>query len=380
MRVVTRHRYTWAAAGLFVMALGGTIAAQGRGTGQARPPQTPAGRGAAPRAAQGPDQREAIARRICAQCHPFEFVVGVSRTRAQWEAIVENMVGRGARGTNAELSAIIDYLSENHVLMPSNVRGGSGPDDKPIVDPKAALDAKPLWAANCIACHGADARGTDKGSNLVRSLVVLKDRYGSTLGPYLRANHPPVPTPVPVPGAKKGTTSSASAFEGLSNRDVLLLAHFLRERINDTLRGAPMFKPGNVLTGDSKAGQDYFNGEGGCAKCHSPTGDLAGIGRRLEPVSIQQRFLFPHTVRRPDAKVVTVTVTTESGETIAGPLERMDDFNVSLRDGNGTYRTVRRTPGTKVVKTDPFEAHVALLSRITDQNIHDVVAYLESLK
>ena len=113
---------------------------------------------------------------------------------------------------------------------------------------------------------------------------------------------------------------------------------------------------------------------------HEHAVDPGTFGRRLEPVNIQQRFLFPHTVRRPDAKVVTVTVTTESGETIAGPLERMDDFNVSLRDGNGTYRTVRRTPGTKVVKTDPFEAHVALLSRITDQNIHDVVAYLESLK
>jgi len=366
---------------LFVLALGGAIAAQGRGgASQAPPPQTPAGRGVAPRTTPGADPREAIARRICAQCHPFEFVVGISRTRAQWEAVVENMVGRGARGTNAELSAIVDYLSANHVLTPSNVRGGSGPEDKPIVDAKAAQDAKPLYSANCIGCHGADARGTDKGSNLVRSLVVLKDRYGSTLGPYLRANHPPVPTPVPVPGAKKGTATSATAFEGLSNREVLLLAHFLRERINDTLRGAPMFKPGNVLTGDSKAGQDYFNGEGGCTKCHSPSGDLAGIGRRLEPVNLQQRFLFPHTVRRPDAKVVTVTVTTESGETIAGPLERMDDFNVSLRDSTGAYRTVRRTPATRVVKTDPFEAHVGLLSRITDQNIHDVVAYLESLK
>lgn len=378
MRVAARHRFTWVAAGLFVIALGSAIGAQGRGSGQARPPQTAAGRSAAPRT--GPDQREAIARRICAQCHPFEFVVGVSRTRAQWEAIVENMVGRGARGTNAELSAIIDYLSENHVLTPSTVRGGSGPDDKPIVDPKAAQDAKPLWSANCIACHGADARGTEKGSNLVRSIIVLKDRYGSTLGPYLRANHPAVPSPAPVPGAKKGTATTATAFEGLSSREVLLLSHFLRERINDTLRGAPMFKPGNVLTGNSTAGQDYFNGEGGCTKCHSPSGDLAGIGRRFEPVTIQQRFLFPNSIRRPDAKVVTVTVTTESGETIAGPLERMDDFNVSLRDANGMYRTVRRTPGTRIVKNDPFEAHVALLSRIADQNIHDVVAYLESLK
>src|SRR5437763_1462079 len=78
----------------------------------------------------------------------------------------------------------------------------------------------------------------------------------------------------------------------------------------------------------------------------------------------------------PNARVVTVPIATERGEVLPGPLDRMDDFAVSFRDGSGNYRTVRRTPGTRVVKNDPFAAHVALLSRITDQNIHDVVAYL----
>jgi cytochrome c oxidase cbb3-type subunit 3 len=309
-------------------------------------------------------------------CHPFEYVVAVRRTRAQWEATVENMIGRGARGTNAEFAAVIDYLSEAHLLTGTIPRGGSGPNDRPIVDPKASLAATPLYTANCTACHGADARGTPQGPNLVRSLVVLRDRYGSTLGPFLRASHPAVP----LPG--RGGAPTASPFEGLTSREVLLLAHYLRDRVNDTLRGAPMFKPGNVLTGDPKAGAEYFQGEGGCTQCHSPTGDLAGIGRRLEPVNLQQRFLFPHTARRqgPGAKVVTVTVTTESGQTLAGDLDRMDDFNVSLRDAAGNYHSVRRTPNTRVVKTDPFAAHVALLPRITDKTIHDVVAYLESLK
>jgi cytochrome c oxidase cbb3-type subunit III len=331
---------------------------------------------ASPRVSAGSDPREATARRICGICHPFESVVAVKRTRAQWEATVENMVGRGARGTNAELTEIIDYLSESHVLTPSNVRSGAGPADKPLVDPKASEAARPLYAKSCLACHGSDARGTPQGSNLVRSIVVLHDRYGSTLGPFLRASHPPVP----VPGRAGAPT--ASAFEGLTNTEVLLLAHFLRDRINDTLRGAPMFRPGNVLVGDPKAGGEYFQGEGACTQCHSPSGDLAGIGRRLEPINIQQRFLFPHTARRtgPGAKVVTVTVTTESGQTLTGDLDRMDDFNVSFRDASGTYHSVRRTTGTRVVKTDPFAAHVALLSRITDKNIHDVVAYLETLK
>lgn len=359
-------------AGLLIATLGVAAATQ---SAPPAPPPAPPAQTPAP-ASTGSDPREATARAICGLCHPFESVVAIRRTRAQWEATVENMVGRGARGTNAELTAVIDYLSESHVLTPSSVRSGAGPADKPMVDPKASEAARPLYASSCLACHGADARGTPRGANLVRSIVVLRDRYGSTLGPFLRASHPPVPDP------GRGGAPTPAAFEGLKNQEVLLLAHFLRDRVNDTLRGAPMFRPGHVLVGDAKAGAAYFRGEGGCTKCHSPTADLAGIGRRLEPINLQQRFLFPHTARRtgPGAKVVTVTVTTESGQTLAGALDRMDDFNVSLRDASGNYHSVRRTPATRVVKTDPFEAHVALLARITDKNIHDVVAYLETLK
>jgi cytochrome c oxidase cbb3-type subunit III len=58
----------------------------------------------------------------------------------------------------------------------------------------------------------------------------------------------------------------------------------------------------------------------------------------------------------------------------------MDDFNVSLRDASGQYRSFVRTPDVKVEKSDPYAAHIALLDQYTDKNIHDVVAYLETLK
>jgi cytochrome c553 len=359
--------------GVMVLALGVGVAAQGRGAGQ--------GRGAAPAGQPAKpidpltDPRAATARRLCGACHPFETIVAIRRTRSQWEATVENMVGRGAQGTPAEFATVIEFLSEAYGLGGgAPARMAAGPDDKPLVDPKASEMGKPVYGQACLACHGPDARGTPKGPNLVRSITVLHDRYGSTLGPYLRTSHPP------VPGA---AAKKVSPFEEFTNTQVLVLAHFLREQVNDTLRGAPMFKPGNVLTGDPKAGAAYFNGEGACTQCHSATGDLAGIGTRFDPVNIQQRFLFPANVARrltPNARVVTVTVTTESGETVTGPLDRMDDFTVSFRDASGAYRSVRRTPGTRVVRNDPFAAHIALLSRITDKNIHDVVAYLETLK
>jgi mono/diheme cytochrome c family protein len=217
--------------GVVILALGVGVAAQGRGAGQ--------GRGGAPAAQPAKpidpltDPRAATARRLCATCHPFETVVAIRRTRSQWETTVEAMVGRGLRGTPEELASVVDFLSEAYGLGGgAPARMAAGPDDKPLVDPKASEMGKPVYAQACLGCHGPDARGTAKGPNLVRSITVLHDRYGSTVGPYLRTAHPP------VPGA---TGKKVSPFEEFTNTQILVLAHFLREQVNDTLRGAPMF-------------------------------------------------------------------------------------------------------------------------------------------
>jgi mono/diheme cytochrome c family protein len=252
---------------------------------------------------------------------------------------------------------------------------GAGPSDKPVVDAAAADRGRKVWAGECIDCHGTQARGGDKGPNLVRSVLVLRDRYGSQLGPFLKKGH-----------RRQSGTPSAS----LTDAQVQDLAHFLRQKVNDGLRGSPLFQVQNILTGDAKAGQTFFSGEGKCTTCHSPTGNLAGIGGRFEPVDIQQRFLFPATGRggrgrgagaaAPNPTAVRVTVTPEGAAAVSGVLVQMDDFYVTLRNDDGTTRTFRRTAGLKVEKTDPLAFHVALLDKLTDKNMHDVVAYLETLK
>jgi cytochrome c oxidase cbb3-type subunit 3 len=252
---------------------------------------------------------------------------------------------------------------------------GAGPADAPYVDFALADKGRSVWAAECINCHGTQARGTDNGPNLTRSLVVLRDRYGSELGPFLKRGH------------KMQSGASAAT---LSDDQIVNLAHFLRQRVNDSFRGSPIFQAQNVLTGDAAAGKAYFEGEGKCATCHTATTlSLAGIGAR-EPIDIQQRFLFPGGGGRggargrggavPSASAVKVTVTPATGESVTGVLLQMDDFNVSLRDASGAYRTFKRGPGVTVVKDDPLAAHHALLDTITDKNVHDVVAYLETLK
>jgi mono/diheme cytochrome c family protein len=103
--------------------------------------------------------------------------------------------------------------------------------------------------------------------------VVLKDRYGATIGDFLRKGH---------------QTQSGKPSASMPGDQVIDLAHFLHLKVADTLRSGPYSQPINVLTGDAKAGQAFFNGAGGCAKCHSITGDLAGIGKKYDPVTIQQ--------------------------------------------------------------------------------------------
>jgi cytochrome c oxidase cbb3-type subunit 3 len=252
--------------------------------------------------------------------------------------------------------------------------GGAGADDKHVVDPAAADRGRKVYAAECINCHGTHARGSDNGADLIRSVVVLHDRYGNEIGPFLRKGHPTQTTPA----------------ANLSQPQIQDLSHFVHYEVYQTMRSALDIQ--DVLTGDAKAGAAWFNGEGKCTACHSPTGDLAGVAKKYSPVNLQQRFLFPqgggrggrggrgNPAANPAGKQVTVTVTPASGPAISGTLVQMDDFNVALRDGAGDYYSFKRTPSLKVVKNDPFIAHVELLDRITDKNMHDVVAYLEGLK
>ena len=249
-------------------------------------------------------------------------------------------------------------------------RPQAGPPDRPPVDPAAADRGRGLYGAECITCHGSTARGTDTAPSLIRSIVVLNDRYGSLLGPFFRKGHP----------MQSGRPSAE-----LSDGQAIDLMHFLRQRINDTLRGSPVFTVGDIVSGNAAAGKAYFEGAGQCASCHSATGDLAALATRVPaPVDVQQRMLFP--LRRPgkggepSRTDVAVNASQASGTTVSGVLVQEDDFFVTLRDRAGVVRVIRKTPGLTIETIDPLRAHRELLDRITDANMHDLVAYLVTLR
>jgi mono/diheme cytochrome c family protein len=235
-----------------------------------------------------------------------------------------------------------------------------GPTDRQKVDPAAALRGRSVYAAQCINCHGSTAKGGPNGPDLIRSVAVLRDRLGSHLSPAMRA-------------------ASASHQASLTDEQVADLSHFLRERIEAVTRNRTASAPIDVLTGDPEAGRRYFNGEGRCSSCHSPTGDFAGLQSRTpDALTLQQRLLFPTLVR--STKKVEVVVTPLSGPPISGTLVRIDNFTVSLRDASGDYRAFSRVPGVQVDVRDPLAVHHELLDQYTDEAIHDLVTYLWTLK
>ncbi|WP_260703484.1 c-type cytochrome [Edaphobacter flagellatus] len=329
--------------------------------------------------------RETV-QRACSGCHTVQMFTGRRMTRQQWGTTVSSMIGRGAKITDDEFDQIVGYLTTTFPLNEEASSGTApskegkpprrpglmdqvGSSDKQVVDPDAAALGKTIYIAQCITCHGTHARGGSRGTDLVRSVLVLHDRYGSTVGPYLTQGHPKA-NPVT-----------------LTKEQVVNLSHFLHQQIGDTLRSGPYNHPLNILVGDAKAGKLYFEGAGGCTRCHSATGDMAHIASKYEPAALQQRVVFPEnraitkqgTASRQHS-VTTVTVTTSSGATVTGEPSNIDDFNISLRDATGQYFSFTRSPDLKVEKNNPYAGHQALLDTYTDKDIHDVVAYLETLQ
>jgi cytochrome c oxidase cbb3-type subunit 3 len=227
------------------------------------------------------------------------------------------------------------------------------------VDPEAAARGKKQFQHSCGFCHGADATGA-RGPDLLRSPLVAHDVKGDQIGPVIRQGRP-----------DKGMPALP-----LSDEQIQDVAAFLRERAAEALSssGVPEHYPvEKLLTGNAEAGKTFFEGAGGCNKCHSPTGDLAGIASKHNSIDLEARMLYP------EGKHSTAVVTLQNGEQVKGEVKHVDDFMIGLRDASGWYRSFRRDR-VKVELQDPLAAHRELLEKLTQANMHNLFAYMETLK
>lgn len=259
-------------------------------------------------------------------------------------------------------------------------RGGEQPGTFPaqqraLADAAVIERGKSIYAVTCSACHGADLRGGQLGGpNLLRSQVMLSDQHGELLLPVVRGSRadkgmPPLPLP---------------------DEDVVAVAEYIHA-VHATAgrQGSPPpseAPPPNIVVGDAQAGQAYFAAK--CGNCHSPTGDLQGIATKIpDPKTLQNIWVSGGLVggrgrgAQSPRKPVTVAVTMPNGEQLQGRLLRIDHFIVTLMQEDGTVRSVRRDGDRpKVEVNDPVEPHRALLAAYTEKDMHDVTAYLVTLK
>ena len=247
------------------------------------------------------------------------------------------------------------------------------------VDPQfdqASVDrGQPLFVEQCGFCHGSNARGGSGGPDLTRSALVQSDEGGKQLGEVLQAGRPDKGMP-PFQLAAAQVTDIATFLHAV----IYLNAN---RRLYQVL---------DILTGDPKAGEAFFRGAGKCSSCHSANGDLKGVGAKYEPVALQGRLLMPRgggaAAAGPpqpayrDKNAVKATVTLPSRQTMTGALVRLTDFDVMIYDpASGAIRSwFRNGDVPKVEVVDPLQAHIDMWTKWTDADMHNMTAYLASLK
>lgn len=306
----------------------------------------------------------------CAICHgdqregnlpTFPPLIGIGRHMNDQQISDVIHKGQGLMPGNQdlkddELAALLRYLAspaESASTAPAETASAAHSAD--------SSDAGGvLFKQNCAFCHGRDTMGGESGPDLTQSKIVLADVNGDKISAVVREGRP----------AKKMPAFNFSAPE-LESLAAFIHAQAAIAKANKG--GRRGVEVSDLQTGNADAGKRYFDGAGTCAKCHSASGDLAGIAKRYEGLKLEMRMLYPWDVKS------KITVTLPSGKQLAGTLEYLDEFTVGMRDGDDNYHSWL-VNSVKYKVESPVDAHVGLFSKYTDADIHNLMAYLQTLR
>ncbi|MEO6909680.1 MAG: c-type cytochrome [Edaphobacter sp.] len=259
--------------------------------------------------------------------------------------------------------AVLAYLRRAESIYNSGVSASGGAS--PLAQDGAnahSMSGASLFQQNCAFCHGRDAAGGESGPDLTRSKLVAADRGGDKIAEV-------------VLNGRTDGDKRMPAFK-LSPTDMESIVAFIHDQVrkaNAKPGGRRGVDVADLQTGNAAAGKRYFEGAGGCSSCHSATGDLAHIASRYEGLQLEERMLYPRGVKS------KITVTLPSGEKVTGTEAYLDEFTVGLTDANGTYRSWP-TASVKYTVDSPVDAHVAQFPKYTDADIHNLMAYMQTLR
>ena len=282
------------------------------------------------------------------------------------------------RGTFARITACLSILAAGTALAASPTATFPA-QQRPPGDPAVVARGSSIYAIQCRSCHGVDLRGGDLGGpNLLRSQLVLNDQAGEAIVPVVtNGRNPPGGKPMPA--------------LPLARVDIEAIAEYIHSvAASAQPQGAPPAGGAvqlNLLVGNATKGQKYF--ATACVECHSATGDLAGIATRVPGIEqLQNSWVSGRRAGPPGGegarRPAQVTVKFADGSAVSGTLQRLDDFTVSLMSAEGQYRSYTRrgaTPKiTSVDVNDPMSGHRSLFAKLSDDDMHNVTAYLVTVK
>jgi mono/diheme cytochrome c family protein len=255
-----------------------------------------------------------------------------------------------------ELASLLHYLESADQSAANVASGGNSTAHTSGLNDAGGV----LFQQNCAFCHGRDTMGGESGPDLTRSKIVLADVNGDKISPVVREGRPEKKMP-------------AFNFSSPEMQSLVAFIHAQAALAATNAGGRRGVDVSDLQTGNAEAGKRYFDGVGGCAQCHSTTGDLAGVAKRYDGLELEQRMLYPRGAKS------KVTVTLPSGMQMSGTLAYLDEFDLALRDGNGAYHSWQVNKVKYSVKS-PVEAHVNLFGKYTDADIHNLMAYLQTLR
>lgn len=312
------------------------------------------------------DPGAALYAQKCAVCHGneregnlpgFPSLVGIEHRLSEDKITTLLHAGKGRMPAfpqlqGEELASLLHFLATPGPQITNTAQG-------PVESGEVATgDA--LFHQNCAFCHGRDAQGGESGPDLTQSKLVLSDKTGQQMANVIRQGRPETKMP--------GFNFSTQELEGL-----IAFIRFRVKAVAEHPGGRRGVSVADLQTGNVEAGKAYFNGAGGCARCHSPEGDLKGVASRYQGLALEEQMLYPRRARS------KLTVTLPSGETITGVLAYRDEFVVGLFDRQGTYHSWS-AKRVKYAIDSPADAHVEQFPKYTDDDVHNLMAYLQTLK
>ena len=310
--------------------------------------------------------------RQCAICHgdhregilpAFPPILGIKHQMTDQQITDVIRKGKGRMPgfpqlKDPEVAALLHYLGTTEASSPLTAAAEGAPSGEAHASGLAEAGGS-LFRQNCAFCHGRDAMGGETGPDLTQSKLVQADVNGDKISPVIR----------------EGRIEKKMPAFNFSSDELLSLVAFIhaREAFAALHKGGRRgVEVSDLQTGNVQAGKAYFNGAGTCSKCHSPTGDLAGVATRFQGLQLEERMLYPR-----DAKS-KVSVTLPNGQQVQGTLAYRDEFVIGLRDGDGAYHSWL-TRKVKFKVDSPVDAHVELFPKYTDDDIHNLMAYLQTL-